>query len=168
LSFDILHLWRQHICGKWILAHIYYAFGFAYKTGCDTRLKRICERGSPCRTCYFYTYIKNDDLFQIFSLTPTLHRLTIDSIHSHQIGEEPFVLISQRSLQKRPVYIIICLLKSSFRMIFLCNSRIVSLKPPLLPNYSLSTKWPLWRFHHFNLWITPVDMLVRNLVKILN
>ncbi len=36
LYFDILHLWRQHMCGKWILAHIWYAFGFAPKTGCDS------------------------------------------------------------------------------------------------------------------------------------
>jgi hypothetical protein len=35
LSFDILHLWLQNMCGKWILAHICYAFGFAPKTGCD-------------------------------------------------------------------------------------------------------------------------------------
>jgi hypothetical protein len=35
LSFHILHLWRQHMYGKWILAHICYAFGFAPKTGCD-------------------------------------------------------------------------------------------------------------------------------------
>jgi hypothetical protein len=35
LSFDILHLWRQHMCGKWILAHICYAFGFVPRTGCD-------------------------------------------------------------------------------------------------------------------------------------
>jgi hypothetical protein len=28
LSFDILHLWRQHMCGKWILAHICYVFSF--------------------------------------------------------------------------------------------------------------------------------------------
>jgi hypothetical protein len=35
LSFDILHLWRQHMCGKWILAQICYAFGFAPRTGCD-------------------------------------------------------------------------------------------------------------------------------------
>jgi hypothetical protein len=35
LSFNILHLWRQHICGKWILAHICYVFVFAPKTGCD-------------------------------------------------------------------------------------------------------------------------------------
>jgi hypothetical protein len=36
LYFDILHLWRQHMCGKWILAHIWYAFGFAPKIGCDS------------------------------------------------------------------------------------------------------------------------------------
>ena len=36
LSFDILHLWRQYMCGKWILAHICYAFGFAPRTRCDT------------------------------------------------------------------------------------------------------------------------------------
>jgi hypothetical protein len=35
LSFDILHLWCQHMCGKWILEHICYAFGFGPKTGCD-------------------------------------------------------------------------------------------------------------------------------------
>jgi hypothetical protein len=36
LFFDILHLWRQHMCGKWILPHICYAFGFVPKTGCDS------------------------------------------------------------------------------------------------------------------------------------
>jgi hypothetical protein len=37
MSFDILHLRCQHMCGEWILAHICYAFGFAPKTGCDRR-----------------------------------------------------------------------------------------------------------------------------------
>jgi hypothetical protein len=27
------------MCGKWILAHICYAFSFAPKTGCDTTLQ---------------------------------------------------------------------------------------------------------------------------------
>jgi hypothetical protein len=35
IVFDILHLWHQHMCRKWILAHICYAFGFAPKIGCD-------------------------------------------------------------------------------------------------------------------------------------
>jgi hypothetical protein len=35
LSFDILHLWPHYMCGKWILEHICYAFGFAPKIGCD-------------------------------------------------------------------------------------------------------------------------------------
>jgi hypothetical protein len=39
LSLDILHLWRQHMCRKWILAHICYAFDFAPRTGCDSHLK---------------------------------------------------------------------------------------------------------------------------------
>jgi hypothetical protein len=36
--FDILHLWRQHMCGKWIHAHICYAFSFAPKTGCEREI----------------------------------------------------------------------------------------------------------------------------------
>jgi hypothetical protein len=28
------------MCGKWILAHICYAFSFAPRTGCDTKLVR--------------------------------------------------------------------------------------------------------------------------------
>jgi hypothetical protein len=31
----LIYLWHQHMCGKWILTHICYAFGFAPKTGCD-------------------------------------------------------------------------------------------------------------------------------------
>jgi hypothetical protein len=27
------------MCGKWILAHICYAFGFAPRTGCDTLVR---------------------------------------------------------------------------------------------------------------------------------
>jgi hypothetical protein len=26
---------QSHMCGKWILAHICYALGFAPRTGCD-------------------------------------------------------------------------------------------------------------------------------------
>jgi hypothetical protein len=37
-SVTILHLWRQLMCGKWILAHICYAFSFAPKTMCDNKL----------------------------------------------------------------------------------------------------------------------------------
>jgi hypothetical protein len=39
------------MCGKWILAHICYAFGFAPKTGCDTRESMgtvdVCGDGVP-------------------------------------------------------------------------------------------------------------------------
>jgi hypothetical protein len=45
LSFDILHLWCQHICEKWILAHICYAFGFAPRTGCDSLQNLFSSKG---------------------------------------------------------------------------------------------------------------------------
>jgi hypothetical protein len=31
------------MCGKWILAHICYAFGFAPRTGCDTHKAEVQE-----------------------------------------------------------------------------------------------------------------------------
>jgi hypothetical protein len=48
LYFDILHLLRQHMCVKWIMAHICYAFGFAPKTGCD--------RNPICNSISFFYY----------------------------------------------------------------------------------------------------------------
>jgi hypothetical protein len=63
----ILHLWRQHMCGKWILAHICYAFGFAPKTGCDNQLDHslwyaysylfcVPHSACECATCEAMTH----------------------------------------------------------------------------------------------------------------
>jgi hypothetical protein len=63
LSFDILHLWHQYMCEKWILTHIWYAFGFApkpavtpyNKTKCPIFLshspKRILSQGILIQRC---------------------------------------------------------------------------------------------------------------------
>jgi hypothetical protein len=39
------------MCGKWILAHIYYAFGFTPRTGCDTAPTHGRPRQATRRPC---------------------------------------------------------------------------------------------------------------------
>jgi hypothetical protein len=40
------------MCGKWILTNIYYAFGFARKTGCDNPLDH--SLGMHIHICFAY------------------------------------------------------------------------------------------------------------------
>jgi hypothetical protein len=42
------------MCGKWILAHICYAFGFAHKTGCDSAAATVLEMMVKILSLQFY------------------------------------------------------------------------------------------------------------------
>jgi hypothetical protein len=87
LSFDILHLWCQHICGKWILAHICYAFDFAPKTGCDSlglktrrRLlwrepvaaRSITPKGASRRSNFVWSTWSSDQKPRSWSISPPM------------------------------------------------------------------------------------------------
>jgi hypothetical protein len=74
LSFDILHLWRQHMSGKWILSHICYAFGFAPKTRCDTYLRNHPKFHSLQCDRYLQAYLRlymNDSSKVVSKADPT-------------------------------------------------------------------------------------------------
>jgi hypothetical protein len=94
LSFDILHLWRQHMCGKWILTHICYAFGLAPKTGCDIYpLSQKKNRATPeiliWRDALFTNLLGRDAPFAICHMLPLIPSRTVPSSFEPQTWWHP-------------------------------------------------------------------------------
>jgi hypothetical protein len=71
LTFNILHLWRQRMCGKWILAHICYAFGFT--PGWCNKVIIL----SLCLYCINFWYITLVTLIYVWKMDPRSHMLCI-------------------------------------------------------------------------------------------